>query len=291
MNFLPSLPLSLHLVYLTFNRALITPAKRPPVEETAAFLRTLLENHGANYLEKLFGSNARNALLPLGGPEKVAIALSGNKSSSSSCSSCYFFISPHACAWIFNFNFIATERVSQWNASSVTGSTWVCIVMHFMCCFCVFHLSTVLCIPTLESETLEDFGKALHLMRADLEHLRNVFMAVESGDLTLLRSLGIKDNELADLKFFLDKMVNTGFMDWLISTYTDFIVTQATFLIAIIRSSSSSMSFVLSLFFSFLIFFSCAQRAIGRNKSKQSTNQQNNYLHLRISIICFAVNK
>lgn len=50
-------------------------------------------------------------------------------------------------------------------------------------------------------------------MRADLEHLRNVFMAVESGDLTLLRSLGIKDNELADLKFFLDKMVNTGFMD------------------------------------------------------------------------------
>lgn len=56
-------------------------AKRPPVEETAAFLRTLLENHGANYLEKLFGSNARNALLPLGGPEKVAIALSGNESS------------------------------------------------------------------------------------------------------------------------------------------------------------------------------------------------------------------
>ena len=53
-------------------------AKRPPVEETAAFLRTLLENHGANYLEKLFGAKARNALLPLGGPEKVAIALSGN---------------------------------------------------------------------------------------------------------------------------------------------------------------------------------------------------------------------
>lgn len=64
-----------------------------------------------------------------------------------------------------------------------------------------------------ESETLEDFGKALHLMRSDLEHLRNVFMAVETGDLSLLKSLGIKDTELADLKFFLDKLVGTGFMD------------------------------------------------------------------------------
>lgn len=64
-----------------------------------------------------------------------------------------------------------------------------------------------------ESETLEDFGAALHLMRSDLEHLRNVFMAVETGDLTLLKALGIKDTELADLKFFLDKMVSTGFMD------------------------------------------------------------------------------
>lgn len=38
-----------------------------------------------------------------------------------------------------------------------------------------------------ESETLDDFGKALHLMRGDLEHLRNVFMAVETGDTSLLR--------------------------------------------------------------------------------------------------------
>jgi hypothetical protein len=52
-------------------------AKRPPVEETANFLQTLLENHGANYLEKLFGKKARDALAPLGGPQKVAIALSG----------------------------------------------------------------------------------------------------------------------------------------------------------------------------------------------------------------------
>lgn len=53
-----------------------TPAKRPPVEETASFLQSLLASHGPNYLEKLFGSKARDALAPLGGVEKVAIALS-----------------------------------------------------------------------------------------------------------------------------------------------------------------------------------------------------------------------
>ncbi|XP_073838505.1 IDLSRF-like peptide [Musca autumnalis] len=119
---------------------LCTAAKRPPVEETASFLQSLLASHGPNYLEKLFGSKARDALSPLGGVEKVAIALS-------------------------------------------------------------------------ESQTIEDFGAALHLMRSDLEHLRSVFMAVENGDLGMLKSLGIKDSELGDVKFFLEKLVNTGFLD------------------------------------------------------------------------------
>lgn len=52
-------------------------AKRPPVEETANFLQSLLANHGPNYLEKLFGKKARDALAPLGGSHKVAVALSG----------------------------------------------------------------------------------------------------------------------------------------------------------------------------------------------------------------------
>uniref|UniRef100_T1ITS0 Prohormone-4 n=1 Tax=Strigamia maritima TaxID=126957 RepID=T1ITS0_STRMM len=119
---------------------LCTAAKRPPVDETANFLQSLLGNHGPNYLEKLFGSKARDALAPLGGVQNVAIALS-------------------------------------------------------------------------ESQTIEDFGKALHLMRTDLEHLRSVFSAVENGDLSMLKSLGIKDSELGDVKFFLEKLVNTGFMD------------------------------------------------------------------------------
>ncbi|XP_065158881.1 IDLSRF-like peptide [Atheta coriaria] len=119
---------------------LCTAAKRPPVEETGSFLKSLLASHGPNYLEKLFGSKARDALKPLGGVDKVAIALS-------------------------------------------------------------------------ESQTIEDFGAALHLMRSDLEHLRSVFMAVENGDLGMLKSLGIKDSELGDVKFFLEKLVNTGFLD------------------------------------------------------------------------------
>ncbi|XP_043273019.1 prohormone-4 [Venturia canescens] len=119
---------------------LCTAAKRPPVEETASFLQSLLASHGPNYLEKLFGSKARDTLQPLGGVNTVAIALS-------------------------------------------------------------------------ESQTIEDFGAALHLMRADLEHLRSVFMAVENGDLGMLKSIGIKDSELGDVKFFLEKLVNTGFLD------------------------------------------------------------------------------
>lgn len=50
-------------------------------------------------------------------------------------------------------------------------------------------------------------------MRSDLEHLRSVFLAVENGDLGGLKNLGIKDSELGDVKFFLEKLVHTGFMD------------------------------------------------------------------------------
>ena len=75
-------------------------------------------------------------------------------------------------------------------------------------------------VPTLncififsESQTIEDFGETLHLDRSDVEHLRSVFMAVENGDIGMLKSLGIKDSELGDVKFFLEKLVNTGFLD------------------------------------------------------------------------------
>lgn len=61
-----------------FYYLLFILAKRPPVEETASFLQSLLASHGPNYLEKLFGTKARDTLKPLGGVNTVAIALSGN---------------------------------------------------------------------------------------------------------------------------------------------------------------------------------------------------------------------
>merc|ERR1711872_609968 len=119
---------------------LCTAARRPPVEETSSFLKSLLASHGPNYLEKLFGPKARNNLQPLGGVDQVAIALA-------------------------------------------------------------------------ESQTIEDFGEKMKLQRTDVEHLRSVFMAVENGDIGMLKSLGIRDSELGDVKFFLEKLVNTGFLD------------------------------------------------------------------------------
>merc|ERR1712109_142036 len=55
---------------------LCTAARRPPVEETSSFLKSLLASHGPDYLEKLFGTKARNNLEGLGGVDFVAIALS-----------------------------------------------------------------------------------------------------------------------------------------------------------------------------------------------------------------------
>ena len=52
-------------------------ARRPPVEETTSFLQSLLNAHGSNYLESLFGPKARNSLEMLGGVQNVAIVLSG----------------------------------------------------------------------------------------------------------------------------------------------------------------------------------------------------------------------
>jgi hypothetical protein len=46
-----------------------------------------------------------------------------------------------------------------------------------------------------------------------LEQVRSVCLAGENGDIGMLKSLGIKDSELGDVKFFLEKLVNTGFLD------------------------------------------------------------------------------
>ena len=43
-----------------------------------------------------------------------------------------------------------------------------------------------------ESQTIEEFGDKMALHRTDVEHLRSVFMAVENGDIGMLKSLGIR---------------------------------------------------------------------------------------------------
>ncbi|CAI4222565.1 unnamed protein product [Auanema sp. JU1783] len=58
------------------NKSMCTAANRPPVEETAAFLKALMAAHGKDFLVKVFGSKARGELVGLGGVDKVAVALS-----------------------------------------------------------------------------------------------------------------------------------------------------------------------------------------------------------------------
>ena len=115
---------------------LCTAARRPPVEETSSFLKSLLASHGPNYLEKLFGPKARNNMQQLGGVDTVAIALSGGCPAPT--------------------NTILTSSISS------------------------------------ESATIDDFGHKMSLHRTDVEHLRSVFMAVENGDIGMLKSLGIR---------------------------------------------------------------------------------------------------
>ena len=77
-RFIQTFPRGMALFLWILFLSLFFPARRPPVEETVSFLQSLLASHGPNYLEKLFGPKARDALMPLGGVQNVAIALSGN---------------------------------------------------------------------------------------------------------------------------------------------------------------------------------------------------------------------
>jgi len=64
-----------------------------------------------------------------------------------------------------------------------------------------------------ESHTVEDFARSLALTSADLHNLKLIFMGVEQGDLGILSAIGVKDSELGDMKFFIEKFIKTGFLD------------------------------------------------------------------------------
>jgi len=65
----------------------------------------------------------------------------------------------------------------------------------------------------IESHNIEDFSRALELTRDDLHNLRLIFIGVEQGDLGILSAIGVKDSELGDMKFFIEKFIKTGFLD------------------------------------------------------------------------------
>ena len=85
----------------------------------------------------------------------------------------------------------------------------------------------------LESYTIDDFAEALRLTSNDLHNLKLIFHSVEQGDLGVLSAIGVKvrlgwldlteinisilfpsqDSELGDMKFFIDKLIRTGFLD------------------------------------------------------------------------------
>jgi len=64
-----------------------------------------------------------------------------------------------------------------------------------------------------ESYTIDDFSEAMKLSSSDLHNLKLIFHSVEQGDLGVLSAIGVKDSELGDMKFFIDKLIRTGFLD------------------------------------------------------------------------------
>jgi len=64
-----------------------------------------------------------------------------------------------------------------------------------------------------ESHTVEDFARTLQLSKHDLQNLKMIFMSVEHGDMGVLSAIGVKDSELGDMKFFIEKFIKTGFLD------------------------------------------------------------------------------
>lgn len=62
------------------------------------------------------------------------------------------------------------------------------------------------------SPTINDFGATTNMGAANVERFRKVLLATEFGNTDDLHQLGISDSELADIKFFLDKLIATGFI-------------------------------------------------------------------------------
>ncbi|GAV08131.1 hypothetical protein RvY_17869-2 [Ramazzottius varieornatus] len=64
-----------------------------------------------------------------------------------------------------------------------------------------------------ESPTIDDFAASGKLKPENAERFRNIVVATEKGNSGELRAMGFSDSEMADIKFFLDKLIATGFVN------------------------------------------------------------------------------
>lgn len=64
-----------------------------------------------------------------------------------------------------------------------------------------------------ESATVDDFAKGMGLSPADAEYIRQVLQAIAENDKDIIARLGIKGSAVTDMKFFVDKLVKTNFLD------------------------------------------------------------------------------
>ncbi|VDP51893.1 unnamed protein product, partial [Soboliphyme baturini] len=117
-----------------------TWSSRPPVDETANLLKTLLNGHGKNFMTKFLGPMAKDSMSGLGGVDRVAVALS-------------------------------------------------------------------------ESPTITDFASAIGLSAEDTQYFEHVLKGLVEGNAEVANGLGFTTNEVADMKFYVDKLRKTGFFE------------------------------------------------------------------------------
>jgi len=63
-----------------------------------------------------------------------------------------------------------------------------------------------------ESATVEEFGKAMKLTPDEIAYTRQVLQAITDNNTDIIRELGMHGSEISDIKFYVDKLADTGFM-------------------------------------------------------------------------------
>ena len=227
------------------------PARRPPVEETASFLQSLLNSHGTNFLEILFGPRARNNMKKLGGIQNVAIVLSGCE---------------------------ADGGVMRVNSLFRVLHDW------WLCSGSEAHLHW-------SSQSQTDISQR----RAGRSGRPLGYWSQGEDSFTLTSLLDLlfmfivlypsQDSELGDMKFFIDKLIRTGFLDTVWNDIFKIVSNKICLLSILVNVKPTFISFMIIWWYLYsiikisVIFLSWSsvsvcwrlQRIINKIKKKQST--------------------